>query len=50
MKKIYCVKFYKYKIFWNPKISYIFIVDKALVPSTICDTCDSKDEKRIKSE
>ena len=48
MKEIYCVAFGKYKKFKNLKISYI--LQKTLVLSTICSTCDSKDEKIFKEE
>ena len=49
MKKIYCVICGKYRIFKNPKISYIF-QKKTLVLSTICSKCGNEDDKIFKKE
>ena len=48
MKKIYCITCNKYRKFETPKILYIF--DKTLVLSIICDNCGSNDENIIKEE
>ena len=47
-KKIYCIKWDKYRKFKNPKISHIF--DKKLVLSIIYNKCNSNDEKIFKEE
>ena len=47
-KIIYCVVCGKYKIFQNPKISYIF--EERIVLSIIYSKCGSKDEKIFKGE
>ena len=48
MKKVYCTKCKKYKEFKKPKISYI--CDKTLLLSSICNKCESEDEKIFKEE
>ena len=48
MRKIYCTKSKKYKEFEKPKISYIY--DKTLLLSSICNKCESEDEKLFKEE
>ena len=48
MKKIYCIKFNKYRKLKSSRISYIF--DKTLVVHIICDKCGSKDEEIFKEE
>ena len=48
MRKIYCTKCKKYKEFKKPKISYI--CDKTLLPSSICNKCESEDGKILKEE
>ena len=48
MKKIYCIKCNKYRIFKNPKILYIF--DKTLTLSIIYKKCGSNDEIIYKEE
>ena len=48
MKKIYWIKFNKYRKFQNPKISYVF--DETQVLSIICGKCSSNDEKIFKGK
>ena len=48
MKKIYCIKYNKYRKFRSPQISCNF--DKAVVPSIICDKRGSNDKKIIENE
>ena len=48
MKKLYCVICNKYRIFENPKIS--FLLQKTLVLSIICSKCKNKDEKIFKEK
>ena len=45
MKKIYCIKRNKNQKFKNPKTLYIF--NKTLVLSFICDKCGSKEEESL---
>ena len=47
MKKLYCVKYGKYRNFKNLKISYIF--KKTLVISIVCDKCASKHKRIFKN-
>ena len=48
MKKIYYIKFNRYRKLKSPRILYIF--DKTLVLYIICDKCGSKDEEIFKEE
>ena len=48
IKKIYHIKFNKYRKRKNPRISYIF--DKILLVSIICDKRGSKNGKIIEEE
>ena len=45
MKKIYCIKYKKYRKFKNPKIPYIF--DKTLIILVICGKHVSNYEKYL---
>ena len=47
MKKIYWIKFNKYR---KVKDCKIYVVSKILVFSIICNICSSKDEKIFKKE
>ena len=48
MKKLYCVKYGKYRNFKNLKILYIF--KKTLIISIVCDKCASKHKRIFKRE
>ena len=48
MKKISCTKCKKYKEFKKPKILYI--CNKTLLLSSICNKCGKEDEKIFKEE
>ena len=48
MKKIYCIKYNKYRKFKNSKISYIF--DKTLVLSIIVGDCGINDKVPLKEK
>ena len=48
MKKIYRIKYNKYRKLKNRKMSYIY--DKALVLFIICDKCGSNNERIFKEE
>ena len=43
MRKILCIKSKKYKKIINPKLSYICY--KTLLLSSVCNKCESEDEK-----
>ena len=48
MRKTYCTTCKSYEEFKKPKIWYI--CNKTLLPSSICNTCRSEDEKLFKEE
>ena len=48
MKKIYYTTCKKYKEFKEPKISYL--CDKTLLFYSVCNKCESEDEKIFKEE
>ena len=48
MRKIYCTKGKRYKEFKNPKI--LFICDKTLLHTSICNRCGSEDKTIFKEE
>ena len=48
MRKIYCTKSKKYKVFKKPKLSHIYV--KILLLSSLCNKCVSGDAKIFKEE